>query len=661
MKTFNTIYKTQELLKNFVFTNQIDEKDDILVQVFTGVVDKDYIKTLVKDILYIVPHANIIGSTTSGEILQHTTYEKSTLISFSVFDKTKIKRYYQPYKTKSSDVVEELYAKFETPQDIKLMITFTDGIGLNGERFIKQFQKQENKFVIAGGLAGDNAKFKKTFVFDNDGCYDNGAVCAVFYGEELYINTINSFGWKAIGKKLKVTKSKDNIVYTIDGISAINIYKKYLGDSVASKLPASGIEFPLIINRDGMEIARAVVGIDKEQEALIFAGNVNEGDIVQFGYGDIDSIKLLREITNKKLLAKPIESIFIYSCMARKQLMAESIESELLPISELAPTCGFFTYGELFTQGSSYEFLNENMTILSISENKNHFVKGLNNFTDNTQNTTINALTHLVSVANEELFELNKTLEKKVLQEVEKNREKDKQLLFQNRLAQLGEMISMIAHQWRQPLSSIGSPISNIKLKATLNKLESQSAIELCNMVLESTKYLSATIDDFRNFYRQDKQKDRLSFKDMVRDVLKIIDISLKNNGIKVKIDVKNSDEILTYTNEVKQVIINILKNAKDALIERKVENPTIFIEIFKQENSNILKISDNGGGIDSKIINYIFDPYFSTKDSKNGTGLGLYMSKMIIENNCNGKLNVYNNGESGAVFEIILSDEENK
>lgn len=661
MKTFNTTYKTQELLKNFIFTNKIDEEDEVLVQVFTGIIDKNYIKSLVKNILYIIPHAKIIGSTTSGEILQSSTYEKTTLLSFSIFKKTKIKIYYQQYETYSSNVAKKLYDRFEKPQDIKLMITFTDGLGLNGERFIKKFQEQEYKFTIAGGLAGDNAKFEKTYIFDNDGCYDNGAVCAVFYSDELYVNTINSFGWKPIGKKLKVTNAKDNIVYSIEGVSAINLYKKYLGDNVANELPATGIEFPLIINRNGIEIARAVIGIDRENDALIFAGNVKNGDIVQFGYGDIDTIKLLREVTNKRLVANPLESIFIYSCMARKQLMGDSIESELIPISELAPTSGFFTYGELFTQDGNYELLNETMTILSISEDKTKLTQKRSYNISNSQNNTINALTHLVSVANEELFELNKTLEKKVLQEVEKNREKDKQLLFQNRLAQLGEMISMIAHQWRQPLSSISSATTNIKLKATLKTLEPLQTIELCDMILESTKYLSTTIDDFRNFYQKDKHKVFVSFDSMVKDVLKIIGISLENNGIELDIKVQTDCEMLTHPNEVKQVIINILKNAKDVLLERKVSNPLIFIEIYKKDNLNIMKIEDNGGGVDEKIIDYIFDPYFSTKDSKNGTGLGLYMSKMIIESNCGGELNVYNSEDGGAIFEIILPDEENK
>ena len=659
MRTYNTIYTTQELLKNFIFTHQIDEEDEVLIQIFTGVIDKEYIETLITKILAIIPNAKIIGSTTSGEILEKNTHEKSTVLSFSVFKKTHIATHYQAYETTSSNMADSLYKQFTNPQDIKLMISFTEGMNVNGERFIKRFKENKQQFVIAGGLAGDNADFKKTYIFDNNGCYDNGVVCALFYSSELYLNTINSFGWKPIGKKLKVTKAKDNIVYSIDNISAVDIYKKYLGDDVASQLPNTGIEFPLIINRNNMEIARAVVGIDKQNNALIFAGNVKEGDIVQFGYGDIDTIKLLRESTNEQLTKKPIESIFIYSCMARKQLMGNSIESELFPISTLAPTSGFFTYGELFTKENHYELLNETMTILAISEDKTKISNEKHYHIDKSQKSTINGLTHLVSVATNELIELNQTLEEKVAQELAKNREKDKQLLFQNRLAQMGEMISMIAHQWRQPLSSIGSATSNIKLKATLGTLETQSTIELCDMILTSTKYLSSTIDDFRNFYRKDKQTSVSTFKQMLDSVIKIVGISLLNNNINIKVNVENEDEILTYPNEVKQVIINIIKNAKDILMEKNISEPTIKIDIYRENYCHVMKIKDNGGGITDNIMDYIFDPYFSTKKLKDGTGLGLYMSKMIIENNCHGKLSAYNE-DDGAVFEITLPDGKN-
>lgn len=659
MKTYNTKYTNIELLKNFIFTYQIDEADEVLIQIFTGIIDKQYIQSLIEQILTIIPQAKIIGSTTSGEILEETSYEKSTILSFSIFTKTTIKTHYQSYETTSSDMADNLYKQFTNPQDIKLMLSFTEGMGVNGEKFIKRFKEHKEQFIIAGGLAGDNAEFKRTYVFDNNGCYDNGVVCALFYSNELYINTINSFGWKPIGKKLKVTKAKDNIVYSIDGISAVDIYKKYLGDDVANQLPNTGIEFPLIINRNDIEIARAVVGIDKKNKALIFAGNVEEGNIVQFGYGDIDTIKLLIETTNKKLVQKPIESIFIYSCMARKQLMNKSIESELLPISKLAPTSGFFTYGELFTKQNNYELLNETMTILAISENSNKIASATNYNLNKTKNKTINALTHLVSVATNELTELNRTLEEKVLYELQKNREKDKQLLFQNRLAQMGEMISMIAHQWRQPLSSIGSATSNIKLKATLGTLEADSTIELCDMILTSTKYLSSTIDDFRNFYKKDKQTSVTTFKEMLDNVIKIVNISLSNNNIDIKIDIKNEDEILTYPNEVKQVIINIIKNAKDVLVEKNISKPTIEITVYKEHYYHIMTIKDNGGGIADETMDYIFDPYFSTKKLKDGTGLGLYMSKIIIENNCHGKLSAYNE-DNGAVFKIALPDEKN-
>ncbi len=247
------------------------------------------------------------------------------------------------------------------------------------------------------------------------------------------------------------------------------------------------------------------------------------------------------------------------------------------------------------------------------------------------------------------LKELNNTLESRIKEEITKNRDKEQHLIAQSRLAQMGEMISMIAHQWRQPLSAISSASSAITLKAHLNKLDDKTAIELSNHISEYSQYLSSTINDFRNFFNPDKKKKNINLTKLVEDSLKIIEISLINIELIKKF---NSDITFhTFPNEIKQVILNIIKNAEDILIDNMVKDPTIYIET----DNNTLIISDNGGGIPDDIIDNIFDPYFSTKMEKNGTGLGLYMSKLIIEKHCKGRLSVSNN-EYGAIFVIELN-----
>jgi len=249
-----------------------------------------------------------------------------------------------------------------------------------------------------------------------------------------------------------------------------------------------------------------------------------------------------------------------------------------------------------------------------------------------------------------EIIRLNETLEERVAIEVEKNRIKDKQLLQQTKLAQMGEMISMIAHQWRQPLSAISSVAISVNLKAQMDKLDKQTTIDATNKIAQYTKHLSETIDDFRNFFRQNKEKHYTSYTELINSVLRIVETSIINKDIEIIQELNSTVTFKTYINEVKQVLLNLIKNAEDVLLEREIENPKIFIESYE----HTLIIRDNAGGIPEDIIDKIFDPYFSTKEEKTGTGLGLYMSKTIIEEHCGGKLTVYND-KDGAVFKIVL------
>lgn len=251
----------------------------------------------------------------------------------------------------------------------------------------------------------------------------------------------------------------------------------------------------------------------------------------------------------------------------------------------------------------------------------------------------------------QEIEDSNDSLVEKVKQEVEKNRKKDKQLLEQSRFAQMGEMISMIAHQWRQPLAAISSRCMGMELKAQLGKMDKDVVVENTRYIAQYSQHLSSTIDDFRNFFKTDKAKVDFTYEEIVKSVLNIMEASVVSKEIEVVTKLNSTVVFNSFQNELKQVVINIIKNAEDALLDNKTKDAKIIIHTDATE----LTISDNAGGIDKSVIGKIFDPYFSTKLEKNGTGLGLYMSKIIIEEHCSGSLNVENN-EEGAVFKIKLN-----
>lgn len=259
-----------------------------------------------------------------------------------------------------------------------------------------------------------------------------------------------------------------------------------------------------------------------------------------------------------------------------------------------------------------------------------------------------------------ELKEINKNLDKRVKEEIEKNREKDKIMLEQSKLAQMGELLSMIAHQWRQPLSTISAVSSSLQVKLDLGSFDvkDQTAMdktkkEFANKLHDIGFYvenLSRTIEDFRNFHKPNKELVKSTFEEIVKKSVHIINASLQSENIELIEEYSNQTPIEVFDRELMQVILNILKNAQDHFREKGVENKKIYIHA----SGNELKISNNGGGIPEHIIDKIFEPYFSTKNEKNGTGLGLYMSKTIVEKHHKGQLSVMNEND-GASFIIRL------
>ena len=256
---------------------------------------------------------------------------------------------------------------------------------------------------------------------------------------------------------------------------------------------------------------------------------------------------------------------------------------------------------------------------------------------------------YLLQNQTEEIQNFNITLQKRIHDEVAKNREKDKQLLEQSRLAQMGEMIGMIAHQWRQPINAISATSIAINMKAQMEQLDNENAIQLADKISELTQHLSKTIDDFRDFFKPIKDKKDINYADLIKSTLDIVQTSIENKNIEIITEIQSDIVFHTYINELKQVLLNLIKNAEDVLIEKKIENP--YIKIVAKDNR--LSVSDNAGGVPEEIIDKIFDPYFSTK-TLNGTGLGLYMSKTIVQEHCGGKLSVKND-ENGAVFTVEI------
>ena len=259
-----------------------------------------------------------------------------------------------------------------------------------------------------------------------------------------------------------------------------------------------------------------------------------------------------------------------------------------------------------------------------------------------------------VQVRADELESLNESLEQRVVDGLRDQRQKDKMLIQQSKMAEMGDMLSMIAHQWRQPLNQMSYLFMNIgsayEYKELTKEYLDDKLVE-ANSILE---FMSVTIDDFRNYFRPDKSKEFVLVSDVVNTSVALMQKSLELSGVEIELDAQGRDLTHIYKNEFIQVMLNLIKNAKDILVDKEIKNPKIIIKTRCQKDRLIVEVCDNAGGVEEAIKEKIFEPYFSTKDKHNGTGLGLYMSKMIIEEHLGGSLSV-NNHEDGACFRIEI------
>ena len=233
----------------------------------------------------------------------------------------------------------------------------------------------------------------------------------------------------------------------------------------------------------------------------------------------------------------------------------------------------------------------------------------------------------------EELKHFNLNLEHKVQEEIKKNIQHELKLFEQAKMVAMGEMIGNIAHQWRQPLSVISTIATGSKLQKDMDILTNEMFANNMNIINENTQYLSKTIDDFRNFVKGDRVKKLFTLSEEIHTFLHLVQGSIKSSDIHIILDLDDNIQTNGYPNELKQCLINIFNNAKDAIEESTEETKLIFINTYMDKEKTIIIIKDNAGGIPKDILPKIFDPYFTTKHQSIGTGLGLNMSyKLIVE-----------------------------
>lgn len=334
----------------------------------------------------------------------------------------------------------------------------------------------------------------------------------------------------------------------------------------------------------------------------------------------------------------------------RKQMHPDDIENQYAIFSQALKEKRGYTVTYRITSLSGEEKQIEEKGYFELDK-KGNPIKVIGTMQDITSNFLVKKA---LEESRAQLTQINEELEKRVKEELEKSRDKDHLLIQQSRSAVLGEMIGNIAHQWRQPLNEVSLLINDLEDAYSFGMLNKAYFEKTTEIVYRRLKYMSDTINDFSKMHTDDFKKEAFSPKERIKKLIQFTAGTIKKNKIQIRFMCNDDFEVQGYPNMLSHILLNLLNNSRDILVERSIKRPKIWIKLEKNESNYCIRVLDNGKGIDKDVIDKIFDPYFTTKDKKRGSGLGLYMTKSMVEKQMHGQIQVQNQRD-GAEFKITL------
>lgn len=609
MKTYTFEYKD---LDRQDWLNEIKNHTQTLVQIFCGN-GQEPLREASAQIKKRLPLSVIIGTTTDGEINNSNILTNSTIIAVSTFAMSEVTSAY----VDSADCFQngvELAKKLVKP-DTKLLILFTDGSTSNGEAFLKGIESVDNQVIVCGGMAGDNGQFVQTYICENDNILEHGAVGVALNSKMLSVYNNYKFDWSPIGIEHTIDEITNNRVYKISGMPAVEFYEKYLGTEVAKALPKTGIEFPLIMDKNGFKVARAVIA-KHDDGSMSFAGNLKVGDKVRLGFGNAEMIIKQSFDSSYQAPCKNMQSFFVYSCMARRRYMPSLINIEIDPFVKSAPTVGFFSYAEFYHHKGHNELLNQTFTVIGLCEAECVECLSLENKTKENPlekdeyAITIGALAHLIEQSANDYEEQKKRLE-------------EEQRYSQSLLKSQDLFIKYAVHETNTPLSIM---MCNIELY----EVEFGKNLYLSN--IEAAMKNVCTIYDDLSYLLINKTieytKHTIDLVDYVRSRIDFFNIVAKKRNVSF-IFISPEKEFIIYFNEaqLQRIIDNNLTNA----IKYTKENEPIYIVI--EHNQITCKVIFKSKSSEIENPQKIFDQFYRESSQQEGFGLGLNLVKEICNN----------------------------
>lgn len=651
MKHFNFTITESESLMSLLNSEELIPLKGTgtqLVQIFSARNEPDWFISLGKILKQELPSSVVIGASSVGEISYGKLLTDSTVVAISFFESSDLNLF--SYHCQPGD--EEITGKLLF-SDIKSLnvepkgvLLFSNPVTSDSTTFFNSFTSCGLSYPVFGGGAGDYANMRNTLVYDGKTCSDHGIVAIAFSGENLHIEPFTYLGWHPLSKEMTITKVDGMSVKEIDNTPAFSLFKKYLDIKYDDSFFHNVLEFPFLINRDNHIIARVPFFVNEQDNSIEFLADIREGETFRIGYGNPQTIiNESFQIQNKLSQFKP-EAIYLYTCICRRFLMQQDVEHETEPFNQIAPTAGFYTFGEFYAGSKLKALLNSTMVAVGIREGEKNTNRpsvdlaptGNKKYTDDPfENKHTRILSHLlyfIDATTKELEEQNTKL--KILNE------------------QKNELLGIAAHDLRNPLGVIQGfaemleeqVSDDLKEYASTINIASGKLLQLLNDLLDISKIEAGKLD---------LKIDTVDFINLAEQNIKMNRYLAINKGIRLFVEYDATPQIVQIDAEkIEQVLNNLIGNA----IKYSPRNTTVRVKILSQNNQLVVQVIDQGQGIRAHEINEIFQPFKKASSSPTGEesshGLGLAIVKKIIEGH-HGTIHAESEIGKGSTFTFTL------
>ncbi len=414
MKTFSVQYAGSEKLAAFVQRHKLTSFGNrLLVQAFVDSLDEALIRELHADLTTQLPEAAILGTTSCGSIMNGRVYEGAIILHFMAFDAGQLRTRLLPKNGEDDQQLGRELARQLVGPETQMLILFTEAMGVSKRAVLEGVHAECPRLPIAGGAAGSPNLGFDSWIFDRHAVSATGAMAAAIDVPQLRIHTGYSLNWQPIGRVMTVTDGEGNLLRSLDGQPAAEVYRRYLGSEILENIALYGMMFPLVMQRDGVQVARTAATV-LEDGSIYFGGDIQKGDRVQFAYGHLPSILNKNEELVEQLQPEGYDALLLYSCVARRAFMREAAQLETLPLQKIAPAAGFFTYGEFYRGPESVQLLNSTLTYVALSDRaipegrrQRAELAAVNKEAADDQRRLMGALTQLVKTYTEEIEAAN--------------------------------------------------------------------------------------------------------------------------------------------------------------------------------------------------------------------------------------------------------------